>query len=141
MLQALLVERFNLKFHRESIDKPGFAMVIARKGPKLQLSKDQEVATTFNGRKAKPDARGPVLLNARKYSMTMLASLLTNMSPDPVIDKTGLTGVYDFQLEWDDSAGPSLFSAITDQLGLRLEVQKVPVSLFVIDSAQKPSGN
>jgi uncharacterized protein (TIGR03435 family) len=141
MLQTLLIDRFQLKFHRETVDKPGFALVIAKKGPKLQESKDEEVATTFNGSKGKPEGRGPISLNARKYSMPMLASLLTNLSPDPVIDKTGLTGLYDFKLEWDESAGPSLFSAVTDQLGLHLDSQKVPVSLFVIDSAQKPTDN
>ncbi len=142
MLQALLINRFNLKFHREPAEKPGFALVVAKKGPNLRESKAEDAVTTFGGaNKLKPMPGAPISLTARKYSMAMLASLLTNVSPDPVIDKTGLTGVYDFTLEWDESAGPSLFSAITEQLGLRLEPQKVPVSLFVIESAQRPTEN
>lgn len=73
--------------------------------------------------------------------MTMLASLLSRIGPGPVIDKTGLQGVHDFTLSWDEAAGPSLGTALQEQLGLRFESQKVPVSLFIIDSAQKPSGN
>ncbi len=142
MLRALLIERFDLKFHRESVEKPGFALVVAKRGPKLQESKGEEAVTTFGGaNKFKPMPGGPISLTARKYSMAMLANLLTNLSPDPVIDKTGLTGVYDFTLDWDESVGPSLFSALTDQLGLHLESQKVPVSLFVIESVQKPAEN
>ena len=74
--------------------------------------------------------------------MGMLATLLTQVRPDnPVIDKTGLTGEYDFTLSWDDMNGPALSTALQEQLGLRLQPQKVPVSLFVIDSAERPTEN
>jgi uncharacterized protein (TIGR03435 family) len=74
--------------------------------------------------------------------MEMLANLLSGRGgKGPVVDKTGLQGAYDFTLSWDENAGPDLATALQEQLGLRLESQKVPVSYFVIDSAQKPTGN
>ena len=72
--------------------------------------------------------------------MARLADLLT-MFWNPVMDKTGLTGDYDFRLTWNDTDGPSVFSAVQEQLGLKLEPQKVPLSYLIIDSAQKPSEN
>jgi uncharacterized protein (TIGR03435 family) len=140
MLQALLVERFKLKFHREEKDMQGFALVVAKNGPKLEKAKDDEVESRLSG-SLKVREGEPVSLNARKYSMEALADLLSQTGQGPVVDKTGLTGAYNFKLWWDDSAAPSLFTALTEQLGLRLEGQKVPVSFFVIESAQRPSAN
>jgi uncharacterized protein (TIGR03435 family) len=142
MLQTLLAERFNLKFHREMRDMPGFALVTAKKGPKLQEAKGDEVVTLFGGSlKVKPMPGEPISLTARKYSMARLATLLSAINQSPVVDETGLPGDYDFTLSWDEAAGPSLSTALQEQLGLRFESQKVPVSFFVIDSAQKPSRN
>jgi len=70
--------------------------------------------------------------------MQMLADLLSQIGPDPVKDQTGLTGAYDFKLSWDETNGPALFTALQEQLGLRLEPQKVPVPMFVFESAQNP---
>lgn len=140
MLQTLLVDRFKLKFHREDKDMPGFEMVVAKNGPKLQEAKGDEVRISFGG-SSKPNAAEPTSLTARKYSMPMLANLVSQIAPGPVIDKTGLQGAYDFKLSWDESAGPSLFTAFQEQFGLRIESQKVPVSQFVIESAQKPTEN
>ena len=58
-----------------------------------------------------------------------------------MVDKTGLDGEYDFTLNWDEDEGPTLRTAVEEQLGLKLEPQKVPVSVFVIESARKPSAN
>jgi uncharacterized protein (TIGR03435 family) len=140
MLQTLLAERFQLKFHRESREMPGFAMVLGKNGHKLREAKGDEVVLSFGGA-AKPDPRGPVSLKLRKYSMPQLAALLSQIGPGPMIDKTGLTGAYDFDLMWDESSGPSLFTALQEQLGLKLEPQKVPVSFFLFDSAQMPGEN
>jgi len=140
MLQALLVDRFKLKFHREDREMSGFAMVIAKNGPRLQDAEGDEVTTSF-GASLKPTPGEPVSLTARKYSMPELANLLSRIGPGPVIDKTGLAGAYDFKLSWDETSGPSLFTALPQQLGLRLEPQKVPVSFFVIESAQRPKEN
>jgi len=140
MLQNLLVERFKLKFHREDKDMQGFALVVAKSGPKLEKAKDDEVEPRLSGT-TKVREGEPITLNGRKCSMPMLANLLSQRGEGPVVDKTGLTGAYNFKLWWDDSATPSLFTALTEQLGLRLEAQKVPVSFFVIESAQRPSAN
>ncbi len=59
----------------------------------------------------------------------------------PGVDRTGLAGLYDFTLSWNDEEGPSLASALRDQLGLELRREKVPVERFILDSAQKPSAN
>jgi uncharacterized protein (TIGR03435 family) len=143
MLQTLLADRFKLKFHRETIEMPGFDLVTANKGPKLKISTGEDVVTHFGGEFYKPLPGRPVSLTARKYSIRMLADLLSGVGEHgPVIDKTGLAGAYDFELSWDENAGPDLSTALREQLGLRLESQKkVPVSFFVIDSAQKPDAN
>jgi uncharacterized protein (TIGR03435 family) len=60
---------------------------------------------------------------------------------DPVIDKTGLTGDYDFTLSWDETDGPQLSTALQQQLGLKFESQKVPISFLIVESAQKPTEN
>ena len=140
MLQALLIERFNLKFHRENRDMPGYALVVAKNGPKLQAAKGDDVEFAFAGGE-KPRDGEPVCLNAHKWKASNLAMILTQMGKGPAVDRTELTGEYDFKLCWDDANGPSLFSALQDQLGLKFEPQKVPVSFFIVDSAQKPTAN
>lgn len=81
-------------------------------------------------------------MTARKVSISTLLSVLTAVGGHgPGVDKTGLSGEYDFALSWDEQAGPDLSTAIRDQLGLRMEAEKVPVSVFVVDSAEKPSAN
>lgn len=137
MLQTLLVERFQLKFHRETAEKAGFALVVGKNGPKLKAAKSEEGTISF-GAQLKPSPGQPVDLTVRKYSMATLANLLSQIGPAQVVDKTGLTGEYDFRLSWDETNGPALSTALQEQLGLRLEPQKVPISIFVIDSAEKP---
>ncbi len=139
MLQTLLIERFSLKFHREIKDMPGYALVVAKNGPKFKEAKGEEVAVSF-GAVFKPVPGQPLTVNARRYSMTKLATLLTQFG-EPVMDETGLKGEYDFKLSWDEAAGPSLSSALQEQLGLKFESQKVPVPYFIVESAQKPTEN
>jgi uncharacterized protein (TIGR03435 family) len=139
MLQALLVDRFRLKFHRESKDAQGFALVVSKNGPKLVEAKD-DGETHLDG-SLKPKLGEPISLSARKYSMKMLANLLSQVGRGSVLDKTGLLGAYNFTLSWDETSGPSLVTALQEQLGLRFESEKVPESLFVIDSAQRPNQN
>jgi uncharacterized protein (TIGR03435 family) len=140
MLQALIVDRFQLKFHREDKDLPGFTLVVAKNGPKLQPSKSDTTSVSL-GPNGKPHPGDPSMLNTRRYSMALLAQFLSGFGPGPVKDETGLPGDYDFKLNWDETNGPSLFTALQEQLGLRLESRKVPVSFFVIDSAQRPKEN
>lgn len=140
MLQNLLVQRFELKYHLETVEKSGFALVAGKNGPKLKDAKGEEVVTSF-GDVIKPRLGGPINLDVQKYSMQALADILSQLEQAPVVDKTGLAGEYDFKLSWDESAGPALTTAVQEQLGLKLEPMKVPVSVFVIDSAEKPSAN
>jgi uncharacterized protein (TIGR03435 family) len=154
MLQKLLDDRFQLRFHREDKLLPGFALVAAKNGPHLKPSSSANTSIGF-GPAAKPKPGAPTTLTAHKATMAALAQALSRVSPGPVTDETGLTGSYDFTLSWDfegasglttkndalDSSGQSLFTAIRKQLGLRLEPRKVPFSYFVIESAQKPKEN
>ncbi len=143
MLQNLLVERFQIKYHREEIQSQGFALVVGKNGPKFHESRGEDVVfsmTDANGNLSKPAPGRLAIINARGYPMTRLAEFLSGFGSGPVVDKTGLTGVYDFRLAWDEANGPSLSTAI-QEMGLKLEPQKVTQSLLVIDSAQKPSAN
>jgi uncharacterized protein (TIGR03435 family) len=146
MLQNLLVERFQLKFHYETKEEPGFALIVAKNGPKLHRSTSDETTISFRGPKGESSMKpmgGPMMaLTARKYSMPMLANMLTFVgSHGPGADKTNLKGEYDFTLSWDEDGGPVLSTALRQQLGLDIRAEKIPVSTFVVDSAQKPSGN
>lgn len=146
MLQGLLIERFQLKFHFETSEEPGFALVVAKGGAKLRPSKSDEPHLSFTGPKGepvfKPGQGQPISMKAQKIPLETLLTLLTAVGGHgPGVDKTGLTGEFDFQLSWDDDAGPALSTALREQLGLRMEPGKVPVSIFVVDSAAKPSDN
>ncbi|MGH9240994.1 MAG: TIGR03435 family protein [Vicinamibacterales bacterium] len=142
MVQALLTERFQLKVHSEERQLPIYALVIGKDGHKLRPADDA----------ARPNVSGNSgLIVAQKISVLNLARLLSPRLDRPVIDRTGLDGRYDFRLQWAlepgpaagaaDTSAPSLFTAIQEQLGLKLEVQKGPVQVMVIDSAQRPSEN
>jgi uncharacterized protein (TIGR03435 family) len=145
MLQNLLVERFQIKFHYVTKEESGFALVVAKNGPKLHTSLSEDEKLTFLGANGealpKPMGRA-VKVQAQKCSMSALKDLLAfagNIGPG--VDKTGLTGVYDFTLSWNEEDGPSLSSALRDQLGLQVRPEKVSVARFVLDSAQKPTSN
>ncbi len=145
MLQDLLVERFQLKFHYEPAETTGFALTVAKNGSKLKASKSEDTAVSFKGPNGeqliKPAPGRPISMTARKYTIPMLINLLTGLGSGPGTDKTGLDGEYDFTLSWDDNAGPELSTALREQLGLRIESAKVPVSTFVVDSARTPTAN
>lgn len=151
MVQSLLAERFGLITSTQIKERPVYALVVAKKGPKLtQLgSKEQRMPMLWGG------SRGQ--LHAASVSMTMLADWISG-NPDTdgrvVIDQTGLTGSYDFTLTWTrigsngttgamtaDREGPSFFTALQEQLGLKLEPAKGPVRVVVIQHVVKPSPN
>lgn len=138
MLQNLLVDRFQLKFHRETVEQAGFALVVGPKGPRMNASKGG--TTDLQMGDIKPTG-GPVDFRARNFDMPHLAQMLYGFARQPVIDQTGLQGGYDLAIHWDNDVGPTMETAVREQLGLILKPQKVPVELFVIDSAQKPSAN
>ena len=138
MLQTLLAARFGLKFHRMTKDRSGYALVIDKGGPKLTESKNPGPGLGLG--------RGNLM--GRGADMPLLAGQLSSQLEAPIADRTGLKARYDFTLVWSpddqaaDSSGPSVFSAIREQLGLRLDpVKDVPVEFFVIDSVKKPSEN
>jgi uncharacterized protein (TIGR03435 family) len=146
MLQNMLVERFQMKFHSETSETAGFALLAGKNGQKLQVSKSDEARLTFaapGGQEVgKPMPGQPISITARKVSISTLLSVLTAVGGHgPGVDKTGLNGEYDFALSWDEQGGPDLSTALREQLGLRMESEKVPVSIFVVDSAEKPSAN
>ena len=146
MLQNLLVERFQMKFHYQTSEAAGFSLTVAKGGPKLQKSTSDEVKTLFTGPLgeaiAKPSSGRAISLTVRKYSMPRLVNLLTGIGQSgPGVDDTGLTGEYDFTLAWDSEAGPALSTVLRQQLGLQMKAQKVPVTMFVVDAAEKPTSN
>jgi uncharacterized protein (TIGR03435 family) len=145
LLQSLLAERFNLKFHHETRELTVYALVIAKDGPKFKARTEGDVSAmnTHGG-------PGKSQLQATAVSMDLLAGYLGNRLGRIVVDKTGLSNSYNFTLEWTpgqapnqalDSSAPSLVTALREQLGLRLESQKSPVEVLVIDNLQKPSEN
>lgn len=140
MMQALLAERFKLITHREQREMSYYALVPAKNGPKIQPVKD--IPDSFRG----------ITYGGRIDSiLTMpgLAYLLSRFETErPVIDSTGLRGMYQVKLEWtlrqlenaDAAPGPSLFTALTEQMGLRLEARKGSVDILVVDNAEKDPG-
>jgi uncharacterized protein (TIGR03435 family) len=136
MLQTLLKERFQLAMHTEQKELQHYELVIGKNGPKLKES-------TVNAL----DATGAARLDgikSNRMTMNKLASLLSRMTRMPVLDKTGLTGYYQFDLKYADErqlvenqVGPSVFTAVQEQLGLKLESKKSPIEVLVIDHAEK----
>jgi uncharacterized protein (TIGR03435 family) len=196
MLQNLLAERFKVRIHRESKELPIFALVVGKNGVKMKESKDEpapaqdmaggggggggpEIKVGKDGIPQFPKGGmggrggmimmgggGKMRLQASKQPVTQIAEMLGNQLGRPVVDQTGLTANYDFELEYvpDETTrmpgmgampppstdggggpngggasegGPSLMTAIQEQLGLKLESKKGPIALLVIDSAEK----
>ena len=143
MLQTLLEDRFNLKVHRETKELPVYALVVGKNGPEFHEVQDDGTGAEITG----GDESHPI--KAHHVSMKLLAATLQGYVGDPVLDMTGLTGMYDFSLEFtsDESLaanaapGPSIFTAVQEQLGLKLEARKGPVEVVVIDHVDKPSEN
>jgi uncharacterized protein (TIGR03435 family) len=150
MLQSVLVNRFHLASHFETRTLPAYALVTSKSGPKL---KEVESGTLPDGRK---DPGGIDMsrnqITATGASMLPLVHVLQMQLGRPVVDRTGLTGNYDFKLTWtpdpgataapaDTESGPSLFTAIQEQLGLRLEPVRAPVQILVVDHIERPSEN
>ena len=141
MLRSLLADRFQLAVHPESRQVPGFDLVIAKKGSKLEAAKPGNDKSSTNGRNTH--------LKAENISMPSFARTLSRNSDvgGLVIDKTGLTGGFNFELDWapdkhdasDDR--PSIFNALQEQLGLKLESAKITIQAVVIDKAEKPEAN
>jgi uncharacterized protein (TIGR03435 family) len=174
MLQTLLEDRLQFKYHRETKELPVYALVVAKAGKLHQA--EGECGPRPNvpppppepGKMPTPPCggafMGPGLLNAQKVPMTQVVDILGRLTNRIVLDKTNLTGKYDINLEYTpeqgqlqappggappglpplppvDPNGPSLFTALQEQLGLKLESQKGPVETIVIDHIERPSEN
>jgi uncharacterized protein (TIGR03435 family) len=136
MLQALLAERFNLAVHRETRERPAYSLVLAKGGPKLKESQPDRKS----GMAHTVSPSGVPQTAFESSSLRALVNMVANTLGSPVVDKTGLTGLYDFTLEWHEDLRSSVFDSL-DQLGLKLEAKKAPVDVLVIDRAEKPSPN
>jgi uncharacterized protein (TIGR03435 family) len=184
MLQNLLTERFQMVLHREDREIAGYALRVGKGGPKMKESKEDIQPADKNGPppEFKRDAEGFLILppgehlgtagganginrmTARAATMDQLAAALGNLAGGPVVNETGLTGKYDFRLEFmidraagggrgggagtpREQAGPaepgaSLFDVLQTDLGLKLEPTKIPGFTLVIDHAEKaPAAN
>jgi uncharacterized protein (TIGR03435 family) len=148
MLQALLKERFKLDIHRETKMVPGYAITVLKSG--LKIREVEPGAGHVDARRGS--------LGAQRTSMVQFAQTLSEVLGAPVIDATATPGVFDFRLDWtpeasrpglstDDPepsalpnmpAGPSLFAAIQEQLGLKLEARKAPLEVLIINRAERP---
>jgi uncharacterized protein (TIGR03435 family) len=145
MMQNLVVDRFGLIYHRETRQLPMYALVVAKNGPKLAPS---TTATELGGWSS-----GNGKLEGKAMKTAEIAEALSESAGTTVMDQTGLTGEYDYTLKWTPdlengtpseaagAQGPSLFTAIQEQLGLKLESRKGPVEIIVIDKAERPSAN
>jgi uncharacterized protein (TIGR03435 family) len=161
MVRELLAERFKLKVHTEKKELPVYAMTVAKGGPKMTV-----FVPPAAGAPPPPPGQGwsgikrtgPGQMEGRNLELQMLGNVL-GMQPEiggrMVVDKTGLTGKYSFLLKWTpdagmsagdagapvDASGPSLFTALQEELGLKLEPAKAPEDTIVIDSAEMPTEN
>jgi uncharacterized protein (TIGR03435 family) len=148
-LRLLLDERFRLKSHVQSKEGPIYALVVAKAGPKLKPS------TTEGPPQILLRPRGH--LSADRATIFQVAPFLSQEVGRKVINMTGLPGKYDFGLDWVpeqqisgnateapasvESSGVSIFTAVQEQLGLRLEPRKGEVEMLVVDDVEQPSEN
>ena len=145
MLQGLLAERFHLMLHRETRNISAFVLEVAKNGPKLEKAVAGEASTNTSTNNS------GVTIDAHNTDMESFAKILARRTDLPVVNHTDLSGIFNFKLHWTpestrpaDNVSPeavSLFTAIQEQLGLRLRSQKAPVEVLVIDHVEKPSGN
>ncbi len=160
MMKGLLEERFKLTVHHLTKDFPVYELVVGKNGPKLKESTGTAPAEAKDGFPALPAGRPGMAVNfgtdrarlaAREEPIPVLCKMLRNSAGRQVLDKTGLTGKYDFTLEFSvreltgapgDDPVPSLFDALLDQLGLKLEDKKAAFDVVVVDHAERvPSEN
>lgn len=169
MVRKLLEDRFGLKFHEETKELPVYALTVAKGGPKMHEAKPGDTyAAGFKG----PDGKGGAgmmrfdgkQLTAQGVPMSNLTQFLSRQTERTVIDKTGLSGKYDFTLDLpprqgpmagpkpsegdgagadgaSEDTGPSIFTLVQDQLGLKLESTKAPLPIVVIDHVEQPTEN
>jgi uncharacterized protein (TIGR03435 family) len=173
MLRTLLADRFGLKTHRETREMPIYALVMARKdgalGPQLVrstidceklIAEKRPQLGAGSPSPVTPGGKRPVcrmvatrrFISAGTQTMEQLTGPLQAFTGRPVIDRTGLTGAFDFDVQWTSGPvapapgaapppddGPSIFAALQEQLGLRLESGRAPFDVVVVDAVQRPT--
>jgi uncharacterized protein (TIGR03435 family) len=142
MMQALLIERFGLVMHHETKMMQGYGLVVAKNGPKIQ-------PVTGDGGHSTNSSRGKIV--AEGTTMAQLADMISRQLRQPVADMTELQGVFNLTLTYtpemgeekaEGEAGPSIYTALQEQLGLRLEGRKIPVDTVVVDHVERtPTDN
>lgn len=154
MLRSLISGRFQLQFHREQKEFSIYELSVAKGGSKL---KESTASPTDPSNVVSTVYPQKLVMPARNVTMDEFVSVLQRAILDrPVVNKTGLTGRYDFDLEWapdetefggeipaasSDAPSPPLFTAVQEQLGLRLEATRGPISTLVVDKAERPIPN
>jgi len=140
MLQNLLADRFKLAIHREMRDSSVYALVVAKGGPKFKEAAEGKFSARIG--------RGH--LEIHHADMALFArNIPTDAVDRPIVDMTGLQGTFDFTLDWTQDTGkpglgdgsPSIFTAVQEQLGLKLEARRMPIEYVVIDHIERPSEN
>ncbi len=139
MMQALLQERFHLALHRETRNLQALVLTVGKNGPKIERASGGAAVTDgSHGR-----------LRLENTTMDGLAERLARVTGLPAVNRTGIDGVFNMKLAWtpdgenrtDPGSPPSLFTAIQEQLGLRLESKRTPVEVLVVDRAERPGEN
>lgn len=153
LFQQLLADRFRLVVHWETKQVPVYALVVAKNGPKLEHSKISDGSTSTSSGNGKVTGKG-VTMDQLAQTLT---SALSRELDRTVVDQTGIAGIYDLSLAWSPAdrpaamadastenavpAGASIFTALQEQLGLKLVSAKAPVKTLVIDHVEQPSEN
>ncbi len=153
MLQTLLADRFHLKVHLETRESSVYAMTIAKGGSKLQQVKTADDPTQPTPSSAGVDVQAHggaqgLEFDVHSASMKAVVGMLSSQVEAPVVDRTGLSGYYDFTLQfgrpWSSSnpdSWPDIFTAVQEQLGLKLDRTKADVPNIIIDHIEKPTEN
>jgi uncharacterized protein (TIGR03435 family) len=155
MLQALLAERFRLVVRRETREVPGYFLTVGKGGPRLTSWKEGE-PVSLGAVTGGPNANGEwrSIVRGAKLSMPKLAKQLVAVTTRPVVDRTGITGDFNYNVEFTPFsrpgfvprdapviAGPTLFTALEETMGLHLEPARVPVEFLVIERVERPTEN
>jgi uncharacterized protein (TIGR03435 family) len=163
LLRNLLADRFKLAVHYDSVVKPVYVLTVAKGGPKLKVSTPDELPGDMSKEASLMLRSRPGQFEAVNLSISSFASRMTSWTGRNVVDRTGITGRYDIKLDWSPDTGlsqggaadsqsqsplppsalpgPSIFTAVQEQLGLKLEPDKAPVQVFVIDHVEEPGPN
>lgn len=147
MLETLLEDRFKLSVHRETREGRIYTLIVGKNGPKMEEAKSEGMP--FG------NWTGPGKATFTHMNLLGLVNVLSSMLEAPVVDKSGLKSFYNFKLEYEDprfqraqtgtqppaDSGPNIFTAVEEQLGLKLEASKGPMEVLVIDHIERPSAN